>query len=503
MKINIFATADIHGRVVPYNYGTNCPTDNSIANLHSAYKALKDENSILVDNGDMIKGNFIEKFVYFHRHPAIEIMNFMEYDLWNLGNHEFNYGLDNIYRLMNDFKGTTLLANSNGNFTPYKIIEKKGIKIAFIGIETLFVNEFEAQQLGDFKITDPVDVLDSIIDEIREDVHAIIGLFHLGLSDENGVVHAGILSIIDSMKHKKYLDAIISGHTHDGFESFKYKDILIAQPPAYGRGLIKLELDFSEKKLNRINSKIIKSSDYEPDEDIIDIYEPYHKKILEFTNKILGFVDNVEGDYNYDLEDGPLVHLITDVMRFYYPADVVAFQLDSPDTKMKNGFLRRTDIARFYTYSGGEVSLYEITGSDLKEYMNWSSRYYIYEDGELKKNPKRQSFKYKTFDIFGNIKYILDYRKEDRITCLKRLDGSDILDEDKLIIGMNEYRMNYLMSDMGPLKYKNFQQISSSQYIQKGFENYGTIRELAEIFFDGLPENKFVYNGKTNFEIKY
>ncbi|MDO5041226.1 MAG: bifunctional UDP-sugar hydrolase/5'-nucleotidase [Peptoniphilus sp.] len=503
MKINIFATADIHGRIIPYDYGSNCPTDNSIANLYSAYNALKDENSILVDNGDMIKGNFIEKFVYYDRHPAVEVMNYMGYDLWNLGNHEFNYGLDNIYRLMNDFKGTTLLANSNGNFTPYEIIEREGIKIAFIGIETLLVNEFEAQQLGDFKITDPVEVLDAIIDEIHDEVHGIIGLFHLGLGDENGVAHAGILSIIDSMKNKKHLDAIISGHTHDGFESYYHSGILITQPPAYGRGMIKLELNFEEGKLKALHSKLIEAHNYEPDKDIVDIYEPYHRKILEFTNKILGFADDVEGEYNYDMEDGPLAHLLTDIMLFYYPADVVAFQIDSPDTHMKNGFLRRSDIARFYTYSGGEVSLYEITGADLKEYMNWSGRYYIYEEGQLKKNPKRQNFKYKTFDIFGNIKYTLDYTKEDRITRLKRLDGSDILDEDKLIIGMNEYRMNYLMSDMGPLKNKNFKQIASSQYIQKGFENHGTIRKLAEIFLESLPENKFTYDGQINFEIKY
>ncbi|WP_138159656.1 bifunctional metallophosphatase/5'-nucleotidase [Peptoniphilus catoniae] len=501
MKINIFATSDLHGRIIPYDYGSNKKTKNSLANLSTCYKLLKDENSILIDNGDVIKGSFLERFVYDDKNPAIELMNYMGYDIWNLGNHEFNYGLDNIYRLVDNFKGQTLFANSNGNFTPYTIIERSGYKIGFIGINTLLVNEFEGEYLGDFKVLDPVNIIDDILESLSGRTHAIVGLFHLGISDENGVKHAGIKSILDDLKNIDLLDLVISGHTHDGFQEIVYKNVLITQPQSYGRSINKISLEFEDKLVSK-KAQAISSSLYEPDPTIVEFFEPYNKKILSYTNKVIGYLKNVSGDYNYDLDDGPLIHLLTEIMLHYYKADVVAFQIDSINTDLEDGPIRRSDIARLYTYSGGEVSLYKIKGEDLKAYINWSSNYYIY-DGGLRLSPKRQSFKYKTFDIFGNINYCLDYGKENRITELKRLDGSDIKDDDELIIGMNEYRMNYLTSDKGPLSKKNFPQIASSNLILKDFPFHGTIRELAESYFENLPNNTFVYNGEKNFKIKY
>lgn len=503
MKIDIFASSDVHGHIVPYDYGTNRHVNNSLANLSTAYKELKDENSILIDNGDMIKGNFIEKFVFYDKQPSVELMNFMRYDIWNLGNHEFNYGLDNIYRLVENFNGTSLLANSNGEFMDYKIIERSGIKIAFIGINTPLVNTFEKGELGDFRITDPVDVIDKIIDKIHDKVDAIVGLFHVGIGDENGVLHAGAESILRDLKNLEYLDCIIIGHTHDGFEEKYYKHVLATQPIAYARGLTRLSLEFDDnKKLISKKAKIIDVRNYKPDQNIIDIYEPYNKKILDYNNKVIGFLENVEGDFDYDLGDGPLVHLMTAIMRTYYPCDVVAFQIDSIYTWLNDGAFRRSDIAKVYSYSGGEVSLYEITGKDLRDYMIWSSQYYDYNE-TLYVNPKRKQFKYKTFDIFGNIKYTLDYRREERITKLQRLDGSDIKDDDKLIIGMNEYRMNYLLSQKGPLSDRHFEQIASSENILKDYPVHGTIREIAEIYFEQKDDSTFHYNGKINFKIKY
>ena len=70
----------------------------------------------------------------------------------------------------------------------------------------------------------------------------------------------------------------------------------------------------------------------------------------------------------------------------------------------------------------------------------------------LKFQKRRARFKYKTLDIFGNIQYTIDLDKEDVVYDLKYTSGQPILDSDFLTIGMNQYRMNYLTCDRGPLK---------------------------------------------------
>ncbi|MGO1581210.1 MAG: bifunctional metallophosphatase/5'-nucleotidase [Peptoniphilaceae bacterium] len=503
MNIKIFSTTDVHGHIIPYDYLTNTTKKFSLAHAKTCYDLLSDENSIFIDNGDMIQGNFIEKFIDQEFNPAVKIMNLMNYDVWNMGNHEFNFGIKKLYSIIDQFKGHAILANSNGKFKKYTIIEKNGIKIGFIGITTVLVNEFESNILKDFKILDPIDILDNLLEKLNKECDAIIGLFHLGLGKENAVDHSGVYSIIDSLKNYKFLDIIISGHTHKGFSEIYYKDILISQAPAYANGISIINLDFENKNLSSKSAKLIELKNFNPDKEVIKAFETYHEEILKYTNKIIGYISNIKKTYNYDLEDGPLIHLMTNIMRHYYKADVVSFQIDSANINLSNGPLRRSDMANLYSYAGGEVSLYKISGSDLKKYINWSYDYYYLEDDKLKINPKRSSFKYKTLDIFGNIKYVIDYSKENKITDLKYSNGEDIKDSDKLIIGMNEYRMNFLISDKGPLKGKTYEQLASSKYILENFNTHGTIRKLAESYFESLENSEYIFDESVNFYIKY
>lgn len=506
MKIKIFATTDIHGNVYPYDYAKDCATQTSSANIYTCYKHLKDKNSIFVDNGDFIQGNFVEKFVSESYPPAIQVMNAMKYDIWNIGNHEFNFGIRKLKSMVSYFNGKTVLANCNDKFfKPYTIIEKSGIKIAFIGISTLLVNTFESEaNLNGFKITDPVDVLDKILLKLHKEVDCICGLFHLGLQDENSVDHAGIYSILNDLKYSCYLDLIIAGHTHVEIEHLKYNEVTILEPGVYGSVLGLCELEFEDKKLVNISTSLIDCSNCEPDENILKVFEPYHNRLLDFSHQIIGNIKNSNGIYDYDFEDGPLVHLITEIMLSYNNPDVVAFQLDNEHAQLKNGKLTRSEMANLYTYSGGEVTIYKMSGKDLKTYMNWSYDYFEYdfENKVLSTNKSRSSYKYKTLDIFGNIKYTINYLKENKIQEIKYLNGKDILDNDILTVGMNEYRMNFLISDKGPLKGKTFEKICSSKYVTEDNIKSGTIRELAEIFFENLDENTFIYDGKINFQVK-
>lgn len=507
MKINIFASSDVHGFIDGFDYAKDNNCKNSLAAINNYINIYNDNNIILVDNGDMIQGNFIDNFIEYEKHPAISIMNYMSYDIWNLGNHEFNYGVKNLKNVIKQFKGETLMANSNDDFfTPYTIIERNNIKIGFIGINTPLINVFESKKaLGDLEILNPIPVLEKALDNLSKKTDAIIGLFHLGLNDENAVLNSGLKSILNNLKNKEYLDAVVLGHTHQKIEKEIIDGVLVTQPFVYGKYLAHIELEFNGNKLVNKNSELIDISKYPLDKNITEFFKPYKEHIFSFTHEVLGYIENANEHVDVNLEDTPLAHLISDIMLSFKKADVTAFQIDNNDAVLKNGAIRRCDMANLYSYAGGEVSLYEITGLDLKRYMEWSAGYFDKINGKIVVNEKRGQLKYKTFDIFGNIKYLidLDCERGKRIKNLKFMNGKEILDDEKLIIAVNEYRMNFLTSESGPLSDRSFTKIISSKYQDDNGKKHGTIRgDLAEKFFSSLKNKTYIVDNKKNFYIK-
>lgn len=506
MEINIFASSDVHGFIDNYDYVKNENCSNSLAAINTAFKNSNSKNKIIVDNGDMIQGNFIGNFNENIPHPAIDVMNKIGYSIWNLGNHEFNYGVYNLKNVIKQFNNTTLMANSNDDFfKKYKILNINGINIAFVGVNTPLINKFESKEaLGDLIITDPVIELENILEDIKDKSDVIIGLFHMGLKNENSYLNSGALSIIDNLSNNNLLDVVICGHTHQKIEEFFYKDILITQPFVYGKNLSKIKLVFDNNKLISKSSSLIDIESFEPDENIIEYYKTYHEKIIDFTHKTLGYIKNAEENRNVDLEDSPLAHFITDIMLSFSNADICSFQIDNTKAYLSNGPLKRFHMSNLYSYSGGEVSTYKIKGFHLKKYMEWSASYFDKIDEKVVVNEKRSKLKYKTFDIFGNLLYEIDLDEEigNRVKNIKYTNGKEVKDDDSLIIAINEYRMNFLMSEKGPLSGNEFEKLSTTKYQDEFGHKHGTISgDLAEQFFEKLEDKTYIANNNKFFRI--
>lgn len=97
-------TTDLHVNIVNYDYFADKPTDEyGLAKTATLIKQAREEaqNSLLIDNGDLIQGNplgdyvaTVDKLQEGETHPVYKAMNLLDYDAGNFGNHEFNYGLD-------------------------------------------------------------------------------------------------------------------------------------------------------------------------------------------------------------------------------------------------------------------------------------------------------------------------------------------------------------------------------------------------------------------------
>ncbi len=104
VDLRILETTDIHVHLVDYDYYQDKPsTSLDLAKTATLIKAARAEvkNSLLFDNSDLIQGNPLGDYIAKEQgltdgqlHPVYKAMNLLNYDAGNLGNHEFNYGLD-------------------------------------------------------------------------------------------------------------------------------------------------------------------------------------------------------------------------------------------------------------------------------------------------------------------------------------------------------------------------------------------------------------------------
>ena len=104
VNIQILATSDMHGKFLPYDYALNEEsTLGSVAQVASVIKELRDKNTLVVDAGDTIQDNSAEIFLDDEVHPMMAAMNEIGYDVWTLGNHEFNYGMERLQKIIKQF----------------------------------------------------------------------------------------------------------------------------------------------------------------------------------------------------------------------------------------------------------------------------------------------------------------------------------------------------------------------------------------------------------------
>lgn len=515
LKVTLLCTSDVHGFYVPWDYAKDEKVSlGGLSRISTIVKKIREENpnTILIDNGDLIQGNSAEFFLKDQKFPGIETINKMNYEIYNMGNHEFNFGMDKLINVVGQFKGISMMGNlyrkknkirfMNGIY--YKIFD--GIKIGFVSLNTPLVRRFEAKR-GNLKYYDVMDAdfeLEKLLEEVGE-VDALIGLFHMGDYNENDIPNTGVSDLLNNVKGADRIDAVFGGHMHQ-FLNIKINDTYFIEPGAFGRGLGRIDLYFdksNKKKLIKLEPSIIKIDDkIESDKEIEDIISVYHNKLRNYTNETVGYLmkplfneDEIKGIPQTRVSQTKISDFFLDVMRYYSKADVVAVHFDNYWPDIKNKEVKRKDIFNAYRYSGGEITVFAITGLDLKKYMEWSAGFFNKAevgDVNISYNFNRAKSKYSTFDIFGNIKYDIDLRFDEgnRIKNLRYMDNTPILDEDNIKIGLNKYRMDMLTSDIGPLTGKKFEILWSSLDAEElGVK--GNIRNLAIKYFSEL-EN-FMY----------
>ena len=474
VNIKLLGTSDVHGRIVPWSYGADIEDKSgSYAQIATYVKDVRknNKNVVLVEVGDAIQDNQIDVFAkdkkYYKDHPIPKVLNEMKYDIFVLGNHEFNFGMKALDEILKDIKAKKLTANfyHKKNDKRYidatTIIEKDGVKLGIIGLSTPMSAKFEEDtgNLKDMKFTSPTEEARTQVEKLKaKGVDAIIAVTHMGIDNENNIPDTGMRDVINAVDG---IDVVIAGHMHKDVPSETIKNTLITEPHRYGTVVSEVDLTFDindkkEVKLVKKESKTVPVKALEADKKIVEIYKPYHEKLRELNNVVIGQTENemVPQETKHGVsaafsKDTGLSSFINDVEQHYSGADVVTFSFDHQKARMDKGDIKKKDIIFNYRYAGGDVTVYELTGKQLKEYMEWSANYFDTiqpGDTEYRYNAERKKSKYVTYDIFGGVNYKIDLRnpKGSKIVDLTLADGKPVTDDMKLKVGMNSYRFAQL-----------------------------------------------------------
>ena len=174
---------------------------------------------LVFDCGDFSQGT--PYYNLFKGEVEIKMLNLMKYDAATIGNHEFDFGLENMARLfkMADFpivcanygmEGTVL----EGLVKPYVILERDGLKIGVFGLGAKMEGLVQADKCEGVVYNDPIAAAQEVTDRLRaqEGCDVVICLSHLGFRIKNEVCDEKLAA------ETKGIDVILGGHSHTFME---------------------------------------------------------------------------------------------------------------------------------------------------------------------------------------------------------------------------------------------------------------------------------------------
>lgn len=469
VTITVLGTSDIHAFIYPWEYKLGEEdADAGFAKVYSVVKEVRAENpdTILVDNGDTIQGTELtdvyknDETVVF---PMIDVMNYMEYDSWTLGNHEFNYGLDVLERIMADAEFPVLGANvynaDGSNYVlPYIVKEVDGVKVGILGMVTPNIPRWDGDKVETLEFVSLIDDAKKWVKVLQEDedVDLIIATIHAGIEGEYWEDGGdGVRAVAEQVPE---IDAILAGHAHADIDGELINGVLISEPKRYGNRVSRF--DFAMEKDGdswTLVEKMAQNYDtkaYEAAPEILALAEDYHQETLDYVNTPIGestgdFVpeNEIMGIPTAQIQDTALVDFINKVQMEYTGADVSLAALFISESNLMEGPLTIKDAAYIYKYDN---TLYEtkVTGAELKGMMEWSATYFnTYKPGDvtISFNPDIRGYNY---DMFSGVDYDIDISEEpgSRIKNLT-FEGAPVTEDMELTLALNNYRYGGMSKD--------------------------------------------------------
>ena len=403
VSITLLGTTDLHGNLVPMDYFANRPANRGLAKVATLIHRVRAEqpNVLLLDSGDAIQGTPLA--YYFARkepdkpNPTIALMNALHFDAMALGNHEFNFGLDNLWRAKREARFPILAANvrqeyspdSVSFFRPYIIKNVAGVRIAIVGFVTPGIPRWElpANYRG-YQFEPIVDAARRVIPEVRKQADLVVVIAHSGLEQDPDSGKAfdpnqipGENAMYALATQVPGIDVILFGHSHQELPVRIINGVLLTQAKNWGQSLaradVTLERDASGSwRVASKRSTVIPVTDgVPPDPDILALAKPYEDATQKYLDTPVATSAKALDGSTARYEDSPLVDLIHKVQMEYGQADVSLATMFFTGAQIPAGQVTVRQLAALYIYDNTLFTV-EMSGAQLKEALEHAASFF-------------------------------------------------------------------------------------------------------------------------------
>lgn len=480
-KIKIIATGDVHGAIFPYDFIENEPLNTSLAQVYTYIKeqrAVKSQDVILLDNGDFLQGQPVVYYSNYEKydgeHICSDVMNFMGYDAASIGNHDLETGHEVYDRLVKEFNFPWLAANavrkSDGKpyFEPYTVIEKRGVKIAVLGLITPSIPTWLPEKIWEgIEFRDMVETAQYWMKIIREKENPdiVIGLFHSGIdSTYNNRCNEDFMNENASalVAHKvPGFDLIIAGHDHQEcnmvIKNVEGQRVIILDSKNCARlaAVASIQVKKCGDRLidKKITGLIMEMNSCEPDTEMMKRYGGYINMIKKYVSKPIAKFTRTVSSRDAMFGNSAFVDLIHSVQLEVTGADISFAAPLTFDSKIKKGVVCIRDMFKLYKFENLLYTL-KLTGQEVLDYLEYSYGWWFNMMSDKKdhlvlfeldeKGNNRTAGKFYNYSSASGINYTVDLCKPagEKIKILGFTDGRPFSLDGVYKVAVNSYRGN-------------------------------------------------------------
>ena len=500
-ELRLLETTDIHTNIVPYDYYQDAETDAfGLAKTATLIRAARNEapNSLLFDNGDLIQGTplgdykaKIDVLEAGEIHPVYQAMNLLDYDAANIGNHEFNYGLDFLNRALAgaDFpyvNANVYKADGKTNyFEPYIILDRKitdtagkthTLKVGVIGFVPPQIMTWDKSNLAGKVVTkDIVETAQKFVPEMRQaGADLIVAVPHSGFEagerqgmDENAV---GYLSEV------KGIDAILFGHAHSVFPSEQFADypgadlakgtingVPSVMPGFWGDhlGVIDLTLTRQNGSWTVTDSSTEARPIYDAenekalvdaDPEIVNAVAEAHQGTLDYIRSEVAETQAPITSFFAQVLDDPSVQLVNQAQTWYTQRAVQGTQYEGLPvlsaaapfkaggrggadyyTNIPAGKLAIKNVADLYIYPN-TLKVVKLTGAEVREWLERSAgQFNQIQAGQPDQPLLNDDFRSYNYDVIDGVTYQIDLSQPSKYDA----DGNLVNENASRIVNLN------------------------------------------------------------------
>ncbi|MGD6889119.1 bifunctional 2',3'-cyclic-nucleotide 2'-phosphodiesterase/3'-nucleotidase [Bacillus mobilis] len=479
VNLRILETSDIHVNLMNYDY-YQTKTDNKVGLVQTATlvnKAREEaKNSVLFDDGDALQGTPLGDYVAnkindpkkpvdpSYTHPLYRLMNLMKYDVISLGNHEFNYGLDYLNKVISKTEFPVINSNvykddkdnneenDENYFKPYHVFEKEvedesgqkqKVKIGVMGfVPPQVMNWDKANLEGKVKAKDIVETAKKMVPKMKaEGADVIVALAHSGV-DKSGY-NVGMENASYYLTEVPGVDAVLMGHSHTEMKDV-FNGVPVVMPGVFGSNLGIIDMQLKkvngkweiQKEQSKPQLRPIADSKGNPfvqsDQQLVNEIKDDHQATIDYVNTAVGKTTAPINSYFSLVQDDPSVQLVTNAQKWYVEKlfaengqyskykGIPVLSAGAPFkaggrngatyyTDIPAGTLAIKNVADLYVYPNTLYAV-KVNGAQVKEWLEMSAGQFNQIDPKKTEEQPLVNIGYPTynFDILDGLKYEID-----------------------------------------------------------------------------------------------